>query len=155
MYTVKFKTLINMIRECRNVWVKSLLCACVGYGINRLVFSVHEPFLIAAHRYYWSVESLFFIFAILSLAILTFLVGVKHKNFDQVGMLFLIVTTIKMAVAFGFGKEIIYGFSSAQEKINFYSIFAFFLVLETVLTIQLLNNAPQKPTFNEKFKKER
>jgi hypothetical protein len=101
------------------------------------------------------VESLFFIFGILSLAILTFLVGVKHKNFDQVGMTFLVVTTIKMALAFAFGKEIIYGFSSAQEKINFYSIFAFFLVVETVLTIQLLNNTPQKPTFNEKFKKER
>lgn len=144
-----------MIRECRNVWVKSLLFACVGYGINRLVFAIHEPSFALAQRYYWSVESLFFIFGILSLAILSFLIGVKHKNFDQVGMLFLVVTTIKMALAFGFGKEIIYGFSSVQEKINFYSIFAFFLVVETVLTIQLLNNTPQKPTFNEKFKKER
>jgi H+/Cl- antiporter ClcA len=144
-----------MIRECRNVCFKGLLCALVGYSINRLVFALHEPFSSLAQRYYWSVESLFFIFGILSLAILTFLVGVKHKNFDQVGMTFLVVTTIKMALAFAFGKEIIYGFSSAQEKINFYSIFAFFLVVETVLTIQLLNNTPQKPTFNEKFKKER
>ncbi|MEN9336872.1 MAG: hypothetical protein RLZZ500_1859 [Bacteroidota bacterium] len=122
----------------RNISVLSI----IGYGINKALFLI--PNSISNNKPQTPIELLFGIFCFLSLVILSVVVIMKKKSFDNVGMTFLILTSVKMIVAFAVGKAIINAENNSFEKINFYGIFVFFLVIETILTIQLLNKKLEK-----------
>lgn len=108
---------------------------------------VHYLLLLAAGKediseaFYHPIHSTYTFFAVCSAVIVSILIIVRRKSIDNVGQVFLLLTCIKMGIAYWFlypalqQQQEIVGF----EKINFFIVFALFLTLETVLTIRVLN----------------
>jgi hypothetical protein len=69
------------------------------------------------------------------------LLKVKERSFDNVGMSFLLTTSIKMIVCYLILKPILQVTfqNNAVEKKNFFMMFILFLAIETILTIRILN----------------
>jgi hypothetical protein len=107
--------------------------------IHLLLF--HLPDLkAAAQNFYWSIPILYLIYFIFSKIILFLLVQVSTKNFDNVGMTFLVITSVKMAVSYFIVRPILNSpLENTIEKANFFFIFILFLTIETLITIRLLN----------------
>jgi hypothetical protein len=83
------------------------------------------------------VYSVFFVF---SFIICTILYYVYKKNFDIVGYVYLIITTIKMGLAYVLAKPLVTQNEVLPiEKYHFFILFFIFLIIETLLTILLLN----------------
>lgn len=94
----------------------------------------------AAQNFYWSIPILYLIYFIFSKIILFLLVQVSTKNFDNVGMTFLVITSVKMAVSYFIVRPILNSpLENTIEKANFFFIFILFLTIETLITIRLLN----------------
>ena len=92
-----------------------------------------------------NIPTTYLFFTTTSIITLLTLVVVKSKNLDIVGISFLLITTLKLGIAFWFGKNIIYASEKFNtNQLNFYIVFALFLFLETVVTIYLLNKTPNK-----------
>jgi hypothetical protein len=91
--------------------------------------------------FHYSLSTLYLFFFICSVLILLVLIKVKKNNIDSVGLTFLLLTTIKMVLAYVLLHPILQGPNElvASEKINFYSVFALFLIIETIVTIRILN----------------
>ena len=128
--------------ELRKTLMYVLCLSILGYGINKALFLL--PFAFPNIELKIPIELLFIIFSFLSVIILSVVVIMKKKSFDNVGMTFLILTSTKMGIAFFVKKLFLSVENNAFEKINFYGIFVFFLVIETILTIQLLNKKLEK-----------
>jgi hypothetical protein len=94
----------------------------------------------AAQNFYWSIPVLYLIYFVFSKIILFLLVQVSRKNFDNVGMTFLVITSVKMAISFFIVRPILNSsLENTIEKANFFFIFILFLTIETLITIRLLN----------------
>jgi hypothetical protein len=94
----------------------------------------------AALKFYYSIPFLYLLYFMFSVIILSFLFKVSKSNFDNVGMTFLISTSIKMVVSYFVLRPILNSTEeSTIEKVNFFIIFILFLAIETVITIRLLN----------------
>lgn len=93
-------------------------------------------------KFHFSIPLLYSVFAVFSFLILSILLFVRSRNLDYVGYTYLILTSAKMGIAFFLLKSILN--SSAKEvsleKANFFIVFIYFLAIETVLTIRILNN---------------
>ena len=93
-------------------------------------------------EFHYSIPLLYLVFAVFSFAILSILLFVRSRNLDYVGYTYLILTSVKMGIAFFLLKSILN--SSAKEtsleKTNFFIVFIYFLAIETLLTIRILNN---------------
>ena len=91
---------------------------------------------------YYSLLELYGFFLGCSLCIVFLLILVKSKSIDNVGYTFLLLTCIKMAIAYVFLTPIlnIEAQNSTFEKSNFFIVFALFLAIETMVTIRILNN---------------
>jgi hypothetical protein len=65
----------------------------------------------------------------------------KEKNIDSVGQTFLLLTSIKMIIAFILLHPILQSTNQLMtpEKMNFFFTFAVFLAIETIVTIRILN----------------
>lgn len=125
-----FKPLLNL-----------LLAMVTFYIVHKLVFYIFEKQIQNAHFQY-SLEILYLIFSALSVVIVAILIKVKQKNINNVGMVFLLLTSIKMFIAFAFLFPILSKSIDriSIEKINFFVIFIIFLSTETLITIRILNN---------------
>jgi len=85
---------------------------------------------------------LYSFFLVFSIVIVLILLRVKVKNIDSVGNTFLLLTFIKMGIAYVLLLPILnssFRFIKV-EKLNFFIIFAIFLTIETIVTIRILNN---------------
>ena len=78
-------------------------------------------------------------FFILSLIVLITVTKVSEKNFDNIGMVFMIATSIKMVVAFFLVRPILHLQDNMIEKINFFVVFIIFLLTETIIVAKILN----------------
>jgi hypothetical protein len=119
-----------------------LLCISVfAFIIHFFVVESYVPKLELA-QWNYSVFTLYSIFFIFSLVIMSLLLFVKTRNLDYVGYTYLIATSIKMGIAYFLLRPIlkIASDENSSEKINFFIIFIFFLAIETLLTIRILNN---------------
>ena len=65
-----------------------------------------------------------------------------EKNMDYVGYIFLLLTSVKIAISYAVLYPILNSgnLNVNVEKINFFVIFALYLTIETVVTIRILNN---------------
>ena len=87
-----------------------------------------------------SIPVLYLVYFVLSTIIIIIVIKVSKKNFDQVGMTFMILTSVKMAVSFFIVRPILSkSVENHIEKINFFAVFILFLTIETLITIRLLN----------------
>jgi hypothetical protein len=121
------------------------LLSVLGFSI--LCFSAHYYILIyligqdALSDFYFSVEQIYLFFTISSILIITTLVFVRKKNLDIVGYFYLILTMVKMGVAYFFLHQINknpHEFLS-YEKNSFFLSFILYLAIETLITIRILN----------------
>jgi hypothetical protein len=112
--------------------------AVLIYGVHKLVFHF---LLIDTIDFHYTLEKLYLFFYILSLIVFIILLKVKEKSFDNVGMSFLLSTSVKMIFCFLLLKPILKKATEENtlEKMNFFMVFILFLAIETILTIRLLN----------------
>ena len=115
-----------------------LVLAGLSYLVHRSVFYMLD---INDTTFYYSIETLYLLFLILSVMVFVVLLKVKERSFDNVGMSFLLSTSIKMIVCYLILKPILQVTiqNNAIEKINFFMMFILFLAIETILTIRILN----------------
>lgn len=115
-----------------------LVLAGLAYGIHRVIFYVLH---INDSTFYYSIETLYLLFLALSIMVFVVLLKVKERSFDNVGMSFLLSTSIKMIVCYLILKPILRVTIEIKsiEKINFFIMFILFLAIETILTIRILN----------------
>ena len=90
-------------------------------------------------EFYYSIPVLYVLFFMFSSLILIVVTKISEKNFDNTGMVFMIATSIKMAVAFFLVRPILPLEDNKIEKINFFIIFILFLLIETILVAKILN----------------
>lgn len=108
------------------------------YIIHRLVFLI--PTLNAAQEnFYFSITFLYVLFFIFSKTILFIVKRVSEKSFDNTGMVFMLATFIKTGIVYFIVKPIIDSQNNQIEKLNVFFIFICFLLIETVITMRILN----------------
>ena len=116
------------------------LLSILVYLAHKLVFFLNEnnPNLQGFH---FPIEVVYGFFFVCSLLIILILIKVNEKNIDNVGFTFLLVTFIKMALSYVILSPILNSGNPnvRTEKIDFFIIFSFFLTIETIVTVRILN----------------
>ena len=118
-----------------------LIAGLIGFGIHKLAFHFLLPKTYeAAFIYPLSLLYLFFFF--FSSLMILILYKVKQNNINSVGYTFLLITTLKMVIAYVFLRPILAVNlpKTPSEKMSFFVIFIYFLTIETIVTIRILNN---------------
>ena len=116
------------------------------------IYTIHKSILtftilkLQVATFEFSLEKLYLMFAFMTMTIILILIKVKQKSLDNVGMTFLLITSIKMIICYIIGRGIINQVNSENqlEKWNFFALFIVFLLIETLFTIYLLNAANDK-----------
>jgi hypothetical protein len=108
------------------------------YGIHKLIFYVMK---INQEQFHYSLEALYLLFFLLSSIIFVVLLKIKEKSFDNVGMSFLLATSIKMVFCYLILRPVLQipKSNNPTERINFLILFIVFLAIETLFTIRLVN----------------
>lgn len=128
-----------MNKERLQTFLAAFSIAIIAYAVNKSI-SLLPELRQQYSDFHYPLENLYLVFFIFSIVILGILLIVKQKSLDHVGMTFLLITSIKMGVSFFIGRPIVSGANQNHvEKINFFVIFILFLIIETVITIRLLN----------------
>lgn len=114
------------------------IIAALAYLLHKIIF---YSFNIDDDTFHYSLEVLYLFFFILSSIIFKVLLVVKEKSFDNVGMSFLLATSVKMVICYLILRPLlqIQRTNNPTERINFFVLFIVFLAIETVLTIRLVN----------------
>ena len=113
-----------------------------------LIFGFHKVFFYFNEsnpnyqNFHFSLETIYSFFMICSLLIIFILILVKEKSIDNVGNAFLLITCLKIGISFVLLNPILNSENPniGFEKMNFFVIFALFLIIETIVTIRILNN---------------
>jgi hypothetical protein len=115
-----------------------LLIIGVAYGLHELLFFVLN---INTHNFVYSLKALYVWFTLFTLLVVFVLLLVKRKSLDNVGMSFLLVTSVKMLFCYLILRPVLKAatLQNSAEKINFFALFIFFLLMETLFTIRLVN----------------
>ncbi len=117
---------------------KLIIATLLFLMVHVLLFKL--PFLKNIEsEFYYSIPVLYLLFFIFSSLILIVVTKISEKNFDNTGMVFMIATSIKMAVAFFLARPILHLEDHKIEKINFFAIFIVFLLFETIIVAKILN----------------
>ena len=123
----------------------SLFTVVIAAALGLIVHKTISHFIIPKEfedNFVYSIPLLYFMFAILSTVIVFLLMKVKQTAIDSVGYAFLAMTTVKMVIAYALLRPIIHTHlpKTPTEKMNFFIVFIYFLAIETILTIRILNN---------------
>jgi hypothetical protein len=126
----KFQPLLEVL-------IASILC----FGIHNLIFFYNQNNPNYQH-FIFSLTTIYSFFLACSLVIILLLLFVKQRSIDNVGFTFLFATCFKIGISFSFLMPILNSKISniGYEKINFFIVFAIFLLIETVVAIRILNN---------------
>lgn len=117
------------------------LVSIVFYLIHKTVFYIFKAKL-STVDFIYSLETLYTLFLLFSAIIVFVLIKINQKNINNVGMVFLVLTSVKMVICY----FLLYPISSKSlvrisiEKTNFFVMFILFLAIETIVTIRILNN---------------
>jgi hypothetical protein len=115
-----------------------LLATILLFGLHKLLFGIIG---INTENFRISIGALYIFFSLCSIVIILLLILISKNSFDNVGMSFLIITTMKMVVSYILVRPILIADQiDPVEKINFFVMFILFLAMETVFTIRILNN---------------
>jgi hypothetical protein len=128
--------MINKYKPVLEVLILSLIAFVLHKTI--LFFTVST---LIEQGFRYSLPILYLFFVMCSLLIVLVLIKMKEKNIDSVGQTFLLLTSIKMVVAYVLLHPILQSTNQllTAEKVNFFITFALFLTIETVVTIRILN----------------
>jgi hypothetical protein len=127
---------LSIFKPLLIVLVFSILFFFAHYYI--LIYLIGQD---ALSDFYFSVQQIYLFYTIASILIITTLIFVRKKNLDIVGYFYLILTMVKMGIAYFFLHQINknpHDFLSYEKK-SFFVSFILFLAIETLITIRLLN----------------
>jgi hypothetical protein len=112
----------------------------VLFGIHKIIFTFLE-FENIEINFKYPLVSLYSMFTTATLLIYIISILISKKNFDVVGMSFMLMTSVKTIVFYVLIRSVVKGISEINhiEKINFMITFFLFLAIETVFVIRLLN----------------
>ena len=118
-----------------------LVLGIIGFAIHKILFYFWVP-KVYETEFIYSIELLYLFFFFFSAMLILVLDKIKEKSINSVGYTFLLLTTLKMGLAFVFLKPILSGNlpKTPSEKMSFFIIFIYFLAIETYVTIRILNN---------------
>lgn len=118
-----------------------LVLGTIGYLIHKTVFYFWVPKLYQ-DQFVYTLELLYLFFFFFAAFLILVLDLVKQKSINSVGYTFLLLTTLKMGIAYIFLKPILATNleKTPIEKMSFFIIFIYFLAMETYVTIRILNN---------------
>lgn len=121
--------------------VLEVLLVSILLYIGHKLFFAFSKYNQISPSFSYSIETLYIFFTVCSLILLFVLIKVKEKNIDNVGHTYLLITFIKMGLAYFFLYTILNSTHANLkiEKINFFIVFALFLTMETAISIRLLN----------------
>ncbi|MCF6131495.1 hypothetical protein [Flavobacterium wongokense] len=124
-----------------NPFLFLIIAAAVGLIAHKVISHFIIPSEFEADFIY-STPLLYGIFGGLSLVIIYLLAKVKETLPNSVGYAFLALTTVKMVMAYALLRPIIAVHlpKTPFEKMNLFAVFIYFLAIETILTIRILNN---------------
>lgn len=113
-----------------------------------LLFAIHKFAISYLHltaafsHFHFSLEHLYLYFGIASLVIVSVLLIIKKRNFDQIGMSFMALITVKLIVFYLIFKPIIAKdhTEAGIERTNFIILFMVFLLWETFVSAQILKS---------------
>lgn len=121
--------------------LKALIFSVLCYAVHKFLF---YQFLTPGteQKFIYSLEMLYGFFFSASVLISLVLFEINKKNIDNVGFTYLLLTVVKMGIAFFFMRPILKVDDVHQptEKINYFIIFILFLIIETVIAVRILNN---------------
>lgn len=125
-----FKTFLHL-------FIISIIAFVINFFLVENVVPNHELV-----KWTYSIANLYSMFFVFSVVIMSLLLFVRTKNLDYVGYTYLIVTSVKMGIAYFLLRPILATTTdeNSTEKINFFIVFICFLAIETLLTIRILNN---------------
>ena len=120
--------------------LEAVVSAIIALLLHKCYFMLFKPAGMESHFIY-SLYELYLFFSVCSVSILLLLIKVRINNINNVGYTYLLVTCIKMGIAYFFLRPILnsQGTFVATEKTSFFIIFLLFLTIETVITIRILN----------------
>ncbi|PZX95266.1 hypothetical protein DOS84_01510 [Flavobacterium aquariorum] len=114
-------------------------------GLSFLLYTIHKMvfygFNINQETFHYSLETLYLFFFVLSAIIFKVLLTIRERSFDNVGMSFLLATSIKMVFCYLILRPLLQipKPNDPTERINFLILFIVFLTIETLFTIRLVN----------------
>lgn len=127
---------LKLLKPIRYVVLFSILAFLLhSYCLSHSAYSGevaewHNP-LIEIYLFF-GVCSVFIVFAFLVISI---------KDIDNAGNSFLLLTILKMIVAYGYFYSMLTSDAPENhEKINFFIVFAVFLTVETIISVRILND---------------
>ena len=120
------------------ILVSLLSLAALAYVVHKTVF---YTFSINDADFRYSLEKLYLLFSGMSMLVFVVLLKVRERSFDNVGMSFLLATSVKMVFCYLILRPILQvsDHNIRIEKTNFFVLFILFLAIETLLTIRLLS----------------
>jgi hypothetical protein len=110
-----------------------------------LAFAVHQGLFfilkVNTQNFIYSIPELYAWFTLFTLLVFFVLLLVKRKSLDNVGMSFLLVTSIKMVFCYLILRPILQvaTLHNSVEKTNFLVLFILFLLIDTLFTIRIIN----------------
>jgi hypothetical protein len=130
----------SKIKEYKPI-LEILIASSCFFLVHKLAFFFLDYFTIETNFQY-SLFQVYLFFTICSLSIILILIQVKKRDINNVGNSFILLTLIKIGIAFLFSNPIVstnYKFKEI-ERMDFFIVFAVFLAIESAVTIRILNN---------------
>ncbi len=123
-------------------WI--VLATIIGFVLHKVFCYLWIPKVYEA-SFLYSILELYVGFGMFSVLLIFILQRVKKNAIDQVGFTFMGLTCFKMVIAYIFLHPILAITlpKTPTEKINFFVVFIYFLAIETLATIRILNNTQQ------------
>lgn len=118
-----------------------IFLSVIGLVVNKILFYLFVP-KIYEDAFVYALPLLYAFFGISSVIIVGILLKVKQRSINNVGFTFLLLTSVKMVLAYLFVRPILAAGlpKTPTEKMTFFIIFGYFLAVETIVTIRILNN---------------
>ncbi len=133
----------SKIKEYQPIF-EILPTSLVAFLVHKLAFFFLDYSTIE-NSFQYTLFQVYSFFLICSIFIVLILIQVKKRDINNVGNGFLLLTLLKIGIAFIFANPIVSSTSKFKEmeRMDFFIVFAIFLTIETVVTIRILNNKQQ------------
>ena len=130
------------MRSKVKILLSLLFFVLVSYAIQLLVYQFTSLGKKAA-GFLFTVDQVYLFFGCSSAVILIVLLAIPRRFLDNFGFIFIGLTLIKMAFAYGFFYVILSSSAAVDvlEKRQVFVVFAWFLAIETYLSSRILNNS--------------
>ena len=122
------------------IFTVTTVIAALSLIANMLIYQVPE-LKAASQNFIYSLPLVYLFFFVFTIVILGVLLTLGKKKKEQVGYIFLFLTSAKMGLSYLLARPILTKtIDDPTEKINFFIVFILFLAIEAYYTARLLNN---------------